>query len=159
MLSDRCPVCPLCNVDMLWPNGWKDQNETWHAGRPRPRLPRVSCYMGTLQHLHGEGHSSPRPLPRFTDVGLCLLCKTAGWIRIPLGATIGLGSDENARWGPSSFIHSFIYLHSSKNIIHNKMYMQDNTAAYATLTVALYNWEIKPKILGLIKHCCTSRTH
>jgi len=37
------------------------------------------------------------------------------------------------------FIHSFIYLHSSKNIIHNKMYMQDNKAAYATLTVALYN--------------------
>jgi len=22
--------------------------------------------------------------------------------------------------------HSFIYLHSSKNIIHNKMYVQDN---------------------------------
>jgi len=50
-----------------------------------------------------------------------------------------------------SFIHSFIYLHSSKNIIHNNMYMQDNKAAYATLTVALYNWEIK--------HYCTSRTH
>jgi len=47
-----------------------------------------------------------------------------------------------------SFIHSFIYLHSSKNIIHNKMY---NEAAYATLTVALYNWEIK--------HYCASRTH
>jgi len=51
-----------------------------------------------------------------------------------------------------SFIHySFIYLHSSKNIIHNKMYMHDNKAAYTTLTVALYNWEIK--------HYCTSRTH
>jgi len=35
------------------------------------------------------------------------------------------------------FIHSFIHLHSSKNIIHDKMYMQDNKAAYATLTVAL----------------------
>jgi len=31
------------------------------------------------------------------------------------------------------------------------MYMQDNKAAYATLTVALYNWDIK--------HYCTSRTH
>jgi len=50
-----------------------------------------------------------------------------------------------------SLIHSFIYLHSSKNIIHDKMYMQGNKAAYATLTVALYNWEIK--------HYCTSRTH
>jgi len=31
------------------------------------------------------------------------------------------------------------------------MYMQDNKAAYATLTVAVYNWEIK--------HYCTSRPH
>jgi len=23
-----CPVCPVCN-------GWTDQDETWHAGRPR----------------------------------------------------------------------------------------------------------------------------
>jgi len=51
------------------------------------------------------------------------------------------------------FIHSFIYLHSycSKNIVHNKMYIQDNKAAYATLTVALYNWAIK--------HYYISRTH
>ena len=28
-----CPVlsCPVCNVGVLWPNGWKDQDETWHA--------------------------------------------------------------------------------------------------------------------------------
>jgi len=39
MLSDRClscPVCPICDVRALWPNGWMDQDETWHAGRPRP---------------------------------------------------------------------------------------------------------------------------
>jgi len=37
MLSVRClPVCPVCNVGVLWPNGWTDQDETWHAGRPRP---------------------------------------------------------------------------------------------------------------------------
>jgi len=24
------------NVSVLWPNGWTDQDETWHAGRPRP---------------------------------------------------------------------------------------------------------------------------
>jgi len=29
-------VCPVCNVDILWPNGWTDQDETWHARRPRP---------------------------------------------------------------------------------------------------------------------------
>jgi len=37
MLSDRCPVCPvLSNVGVLWPNGWMDQDETWHARRTRP---------------------------------------------------------------------------------------------------------------------------
>ena len=34
MLSDHCPVC---NVGVLWPNGWTDQDETWNRGRPRPR--------------------------------------------------------------------------------------------------------------------------
>ena len=31
-----CPVCPVSDVGVLWPNGWRDQYETWHAGRPRP---------------------------------------------------------------------------------------------------------------------------
>jgi len=43
VLSDRCLsvqsvclTCPVCNVGVLWPNGWMDQDETWHADRPRP---------------------------------------------------------------------------------------------------------------------------
>ena len=37
VLSDRClSVCPVCNGGALWPNGWIDQDETWHAGTPRP---------------------------------------------------------------------------------------------------------------------------
>ena len=43
MLSDHCPVChvlscPVCLSvcdGVLWSNGWMDQDETWHAGRPR----------------------------------------------------------------------------------------------------------------------------
>ena len=33
-----CPVlsCPVCDVGVLLPNGWMDQYETSHAGRPRP---------------------------------------------------------------------------------------------------------------------------
>jgi len=34
-----CPVClscHACNGGVLWPNSWMDQDETWHAGRPRP---------------------------------------------------------------------------------------------------------------------------
>ena len=29
-------VCPVCNVDVLWPNSWMDPDETWHVGRSRP---------------------------------------------------------------------------------------------------------------------------
>jgi len=36
MLSVRfLSVCPVCNVGVLYPNGWMDQDETWHADRPR----------------------------------------------------------------------------------------------------------------------------
>jgi len=34
MLSDRRPVSSVCDVGVLWPNGWMDQDETWHGGRP-----------------------------------------------------------------------------------------------------------------------------
>ena len=44
MLSDSYPVClsvclsyPVCNVGVLWPNGWMDQDATWYGDRPRPR--------------------------------------------------------------------------------------------------------------------------
>ena len=32
----RTVVCPVGNVGVLWPNGWMDQDETWHADRPQP---------------------------------------------------------------------------------------------------------------------------
>jgi len=25
-----CPVLSVCNVGVLWPNGWMDQDENWH---------------------------------------------------------------------------------------------------------------------------------
>jgi len=50
LLSDRCLSCPVCDVGVLWPNGWTDQDETWHAGRPRP-----------WPHCVRWGPSSPSP--------------------------------------------------------------------------------------------------
>ena len=33
----RClSVCPVCDVGVLWPNGWMDQDVTWQARRPQP---------------------------------------------------------------------------------------------------------------------------
>jgi len=38
MLWERCPVCPpVCNIDVLWPNGCLDQDATWYGGRPWTR--------------------------------------------------------------------------------------------------------------------------
>jgi len=38
VLSDRCLFClSLCNVGVLWPNSWMNQDATWYGGRPRPR--------------------------------------------------------------------------------------------------------------------------
>jgi len=32
-----CLVClSVCDVGVLWPNGWTDEDETWRAGRPWP---------------------------------------------------------------------------------------------------------------------------
>ena len=57
MLSVRClSVCPVCNVRALWPNGWTDQDETWHAGRPRHGHIVID---GDPATPPSNGHSSP----------------------------------------------------------------------------------------------------
>jgi len=37
ILRDHCPQCRVCNVGVLWPNVWMDQEATWYGGRRRPR--------------------------------------------------------------------------------------------------------------------------
>jgi len=69
MLSDRCPVLSVlsfCNVGVLWPNGWMDQDATWYGGRPRPT---PHCVRWGPNSLHGKGHSSPQ-LSRCTEASL-----------------------------------------------------------------------------------------
>jgi len=48
-----CLSCPVCDVGVLWPNGWMDQDETWHAGRPR-----------LCPHVHIVLDGNPAPLPK-----------------------------------------------------------------------------------------------
>ena len=55
VLSDRCPVChvlSVCDVGVLWPNSWMDQDATCHRGTPWTRL-----YIVTV--LFGWGPRSP----------------------------------------------------------------------------------------------------
>jgi len=75
-----CPVCPVCKVGVLWPKGSMDQDETWHAGRPRP-----------WPHCVRWGPSSPQrgTTPQFSAHICC--GQMAGWIKRPLGREVGLG--------------------------------------------------------------------
>jgi len=88
MLSDRCPVLSVlsacmsvCNVGVLWPNDWTDQDETWHAGRPRPRSHCVTWVPSSP--------SQRDTAPQFSPHVHC--GQTAGWIKMALSMEVGLG--------------------------------------------------------------------
>jgi len=74
-------VCPVCNVGVLWPNGWMDQDETWHGGRLGPG------------HIVLDGNPAPPPQraqPPFQFSAHVRCGQTAGWIKMPLGMEVGL---------------------------------------------------------------------
>ena len=62
MLRDRCSVC---DVGVLWPIGWMDQDATWYGGRP---LPRQHFLDGNPVPPMERGTAAPSPL-----FGPCLL--------------------------------------------------------------------------------------
>ena len=51
-----CPVCPECDVGVLWPNGWIDQDETCYECMPRPGHIVLD---GDPVPPEKKGHSSP----------------------------------------------------------------------------------------------------
>ena len=78
MLSVRCPVLSVTFVHCgLWPNGWTDQDETWHADRPR--------------HWPHCVRWGPAPLPK----GAHICCgQMAAWIKMSLGMELGIGPGD-----------------------------------------------------------------
>ena len=84
MLSDCCLSClSVCDVGVLWPNGWMDQDETRRVGRPRP-----------WPHCVRWGPSSPSSKggPQFSAHICC--SHMAGWINMPLGMEVGLSPGD-----------------------------------------------------------------
>ena len=74
-----CPVSlSVCDVRALWPNGWTDQDENWHAGRPRPWSHCVRW--GPSSSTQKKGGA---PSPQFSAHLYC--GQTAGWIKMVLG--------------------------------------------------------------------------
>jgi len=57
MLSDHS--LSVCDVGILWPNGWMDQDATWYSGRPWPRQHCVRWGLRSRPQKRGTAHSSP----------------------------------------------------------------------------------------------------
>ena len=49
-------VCPVCDVGVLWSNGWMDQDATLYEDRPRPR---PHCVRWGPSFSHGKGYNIP----------------------------------------------------------------------------------------------------
>ena len=79
--------CPVCDVGVLWPNGWMHQDETWHAGRPWPWPHYVRWGVGTQLPSPKRGRS-----PQFSAHVCC--GQMAGWIKMPLGREVGLSRSD-----------------------------------------------------------------
>jgi len=83
MLSIRCLSCPVlsvCDVVALWSNGWTDQDETWRAGRLRPRTYYVRW--GPIS-------------PTASQFSAHICCgQRAAWIKMPLRMEVGLGPGD-----------------------------------------------------------------
>jgi len=94
MLSVRCPVClscpSACDVRALWPNGWTDQDETWHEGRPQP-----------WPHCVRWGPSSPSLMGHTAPQFSARICcgQMAAWIKMSLGRP--RHRRLCVRWGPA----------------------------------------------------------
>ena len=74
-------VSPVCNVGVLWPNGWMDQDETLCAGRSWP-----------WPHCVSWGPTKGAQPYQFSANICC--GQMAGWIKMPLGLQVGLSSGD-----------------------------------------------------------------
>jgi len=76
----------VCDDRALWPNGWTDQDETWHAGT-------VGLGPGHIV-LDGDPESHPQKgtVPQFSAHICC--GQMAAWIKMSLSMELGLGPGD-----------------------------------------------------------------
>jgi len=74
----------VCDVGVLWPNGWMDQDVTWYGGRPRPRPQCVRW--GASYPLPKRGTA-----PNFG--GISIVAKRLDG-HVPLGTKVGVGPGD-----------------------------------------------------------------
>ena len=81
---ERSP--PIFGPCSLWPNGWMDQDGTWHGCRPKPRR---LCVRWGPSPLPQKGMEPP---PDFSAHFYC--GQTARCIKLPLGMEVGLSPGD-----------------------------------------------------------------
>jgi len=89
---DRAP--PIFDPDLLWLNGYMDQDATWYVGRPRPR--RLCVRWGSRSPPQ-KGGGTP---PQFSAHFYC--GQTAGCIKMPFGIEVGLSPGDFMLYGGPS---------------------------------------------------------
>jgi len=73
-------TAPIFGPYLLWPNGWMDQDRTWHGGGP---WSRPHCARWDPAPFPKKGAEPPIFGPFCSG-------QTAGWIKMPLGTKVGL---------------------------------------------------------------------
>ena len=78
-----CLSCPVCNVGVLWPNGWMDQDETG-----------MQVGLGPGHTVSDGDPSIPQrdTAPQFLADIYC--GQMARWIKMPLGTEVGLDPSD-----------------------------------------------------------------
>jgi len=89
LLSCLVLSCLVSGVGVLWPNGWMDQDETWHAGLQVGLVPGHNTLDGDQPTPPPKGHS-----PQFSAHICC--GQMAGWIKLPLGMEVSLSPGDFA---------------------------------------------------------------
>ena len=90
---------PVFGSCLLWPNGWMDQDGTWHGGIG---LGPVHIMLdGDRAPLPKRGQSHPPQFSAHLSSG-----QTAGWIKMALGLELGLGPGHIVLCGPSSLLQT-----------------------------------------------------
>jgi len=122
-LPGRCLSCvsclSVCGVGVLWPNGWMDHYETWHAGRTRFWPYRVRWEPSRPSPKRGRS-------PQFSAHICC--GQMAGWIKMPLGRKVSLSpSDIVLDWDtgrPPLCQIKFCQLRHLKSLVYTSLFTQ-----------------------------------
>ena len=79
---------PFCNIGVLWPNGWMDQDETWHGG--------LEVGLSPDHIVLDRDPASPKrgTATNFQSMSVVAKQLDGSRIKMPLGTEVGLGPGD-----------------------------------------------------------------